>query len=112
MELLLWSIGIALSAIGLVELVRMGVFWLLRPKGSGKAAFFVMPEDGDDCEFLIRAGMARLQWMDWGDCRLVCVVGEEDRESQEICRVLQRRYPDLRLCKKEDLVYDSMQEDT
>lgn len=112
MELLFWSVGIALAALGLVELVRMGVFWLLRPRGKVKAAFFVMPEGADDCEFLIRAGMARLQWMDWRGCQLVCVIGEEDQGSQAICGVLQRRYPDLRLCKKDDLVYDSIQEDT
>ncbi|MGI6255309.1 MAG: hypothetical protein ACOYJZ_06710 [Acutalibacter sp.] len=112
MELLFWSGVIFLAALGLMELVRMGVFWLLRPRGKEPAALVVMPREADECEFLIRAGMARLQWMDWRGCQLICVVGEEDEGSQAICRVLQRRYPDLQLCKQSDLVYDSMNKDT
>ena len=111
MELVFWSGMIFLAALGLMELVRMGVFWLLRPRGTEPAALVVMPREADECEFLIRAGMARLRWMDWRDCRLICAVREEDQGSQAICRVLQRRYPDLRLCKRDDLVYDSTEEE-
>lgn len=65
MELLLEGAVVVLAALGLVEAVRMLVFWLLRPQSPGKGVLVVVPENGEDCEQLIRAGMARLKWMDW-----------------------------------------------
>ena len=65
MELLLEGAVVILAVLGLVEAVRMLVFWLLRPQSPGKGVLVVVPENGEDCEQLIRAGMARLKWMDW-----------------------------------------------
>ena len=63
MELIWGAVGIALAAVGLVELARVGLFWLLRPRQPGSAALVLLPRDGEDCEAFIRAGVARLQWM-------------------------------------------------
>ena len=68
-------------------------------------------EEGEECEQLIRAGLARLQWMDWGTCRLVCVNKRQDPQVEGICKVLERRYPQLTLCKTPDLVYHILQSD-
>ena len=72
MELLLEGAVVVLAVLGLVEAVRMLVFWLLRPQSPGKGVLVVVPENGEDCEQLIRAGMARLKWMDWPGGRLLC----------------------------------------
>ena len=78
MEIVFWSVTAALAALGLMELVRMLVFWLTRPLRPGALTLVLSIEDGEECEQLIRAGLARLQWMDWGPCRLVCVNKRQD----------------------------------
>ena len=95
MELIWGAVGIALAAVGLVELARVGLFWLLRPRRPGSAALVLLPRDGEDCELLIRAGVARLQWMGWPGCRLVCLNPGEDPNVEAICNIFQRRYPNL-----------------
>lgn len=105
MELLFWSVLAFLAALGLIELVRMGIFWLLRPVKPHSGALVVIPENGEECEQLVRGGIARLQWMDWGDCQVFCLNKNEDSQVEAICKILERRYPNLRLCKRDDLVY-------
>ena len=111
MELIWGAVGIALAAVGLVELARVGLFWLLRPQSPGKGVLVVVPENGEDCEQLIRAGIARLKWMDWPGGRLLCLPREEDPQAQAICKILERRYPQLSLCKRDDLVYHIMDDE-
>ena len=76
----------------------------------GSAALVLLPRDGEDCEALIRAGVARLQWMGWPGCRLVCLNPGEDPNVEAICNIFQRRYPNLELCKRPELVYDKENE--
>lgn len=109
MELVFWSVLAALAALGFIELVRMAVFWLLRPQRPGSGALVIAPRGSEDCEQLIRAGMARLQWLDWRGCPLVCLA-PEGSDAEAVCRVFQRRYPNLLLCKRDERVYDILQE--
>ncbi len=107
MELFLWGLGIFLAAVGLVELLRLGVFWLCRPQRPAGLWLAVAPRDGEECEHLVRAAAERVQWLGWrGPCTLLCVNGEGDPHIEAVCKILERRYPFLRLCKREDLVYD------
>ena len=80
-------------------------------QSPGKGVLVVVPENGEDCEQLIRAGMARLKWMDWPGGRLLCLPREEDPQAQAICKILERRYPQLSLCKRDDLVYHIMDDE-
>ena len=112
MELLGLSAVVFLAALGLLELVRMAVFWMLRPQRPHREALVVIPESDEDCEQLIRGGMARLRWMDWPDCKLVCLNRDDDPQVEAIARILERRYPQLRLSKPENLVYDILENET
>ena len=47
MELLFWSVLAFFAALGLIELVRMGIFWLLRPVKPHSGALVVIPESGE-----------------------------------------------------------------
>ena len=111
MEIVFWSVTAVLAALGLIELVRMLVFRLTRPLRPGAITLVLSIEDGEECEQLIRAGVSRLQWMGWGPCRLVCVNKRQDPQVEGICKVLERRYPQLTLCKTQDLVYHILQSD-
>lgn len=110
MELFFWSGVVVLSALGLVELVRLFLFWVLKPQRKDAGALVVIPQSGEDCEQIIRAGMARIGWMDWPGCQLVCLNPTGDPNVEAICKVLERRYPNLHLCKRDELVYDILSE--
>lgn len=111
MELLIWSLFAFLAVLGLVDLIRMGIFWLLRPSKPENGALVVIPTNGEDCEQLVRGAAARLRWLEWENCKLLCLNRNEDPQIEVVCKILERRYPNLRLCKRENLVYHMMEED-
>lgn len=96
-----------LAAVGLVELARVGLFWLLRPRQPGSAALVLLPGWGDARRS--SGGVARLQWMGWPAPAGVPQPGE-DPNVEAICNIFQRRYPNLELCKCPELVYDKENE--
>lgn len=110
MELLFWGLTAALSALGLVELIRLGIFWLLKPVVPVKGSWVLIPSNGEECEQLMRGAMARIRWMDWGEWKLLCLNEKEDPQVEAVCKILERRYPQLRLCKQDDLVYHIVEE--
>lgn len=107
MRILLWCLMIGLSALGATELIRLGVFRLLRPEKDSTVALVIVPKNGEDCEQLIRAALARLDWMDWGvPCKVICLNPQDDAHVEAVCNILHRRNPGLLLSKREDLVYN------
>ena len=107
MELFLWGLGALLAAIGLAELLRWLLFWVWRPVRPTELWLVVAPQNGEECETLLRAAVERVEWLNWkGPCSVLCVNREEDPHVEAVCKILERRYPTLRLCKKEERVYD------
>lgn len=95
-----------LMVFGITELVRVLVFWWTRPLTDRAFSLVIMPESAEDCESAVRAAAERMRWLDLkGPCRLICVNKSGDPEIDSICRFLMLRYPYLRVCKKENLVY-------
>lgn len=96
---------------GVTELVRVVVFWWMRPLTAGKFSVVVEPKGAEDCECAVRAAAERMRWLDLkGPCRLVCLNSRNDPEIDRICRFLALRYPYLEVFKPEDLVYNSKRE--
>ena len=110
MAWLFWALGVGLSVVGAVELVRGWVFWLLRPRKGAPLTLVVRPQGGEDCEALARAALARLEWLDWnGPCQVVCLYPGEDPQVETVCALLRRRHPGLWLCKNREMVYDRIE---
>ena len=102
-----------LMIFGVTELVRVIVFWWLRPDTSHAFSIVVAPESAEDCECVVRAAAERMRWLDFkGPCRLVCVNRTEDPEIDSICRFLSLRYPYLKVSKTGDLVYHILEDDS
>lgn len=111
MKLLFWGLFAFLAALGLVDLIRRGIFWLLKPLKPENGALVVIPTSGEDCEQLVRGAAARLRWLEWENCKLLCLNQSEDPQIEAVCKILERRYPNLWLCKQDDLVYHMIEED-
>ncbi len=110
MNILLCAAGAVLMILGAAELCRLVVFWATKPIEGGRLALLVFPQGAEDCEALVRAAAERARWMG-GGCGLICVLPEETPELLSICRFLRLRYPEMRVCKREELVYDSIKDE-
>ncbi len=95
-----------LMILGAAELVRLLVFWWTKPLDAGKFVLVTAPDSAEECEAVLRSAAERIRWLELkGPCRLICVNRRGDGEIDKICRLLALRYPYLRVCKTEDLVY-------
>lgn len=107
MNILLGVLCVVLMVLGVTELVRILIFWWLRPDTSREFSIVVEPESAETCEYLVRAAAERMRWLNFkGPCRLICVNRTADPEIDSICRFLALRYPYLKVSKTEDLVYN------
>lgn len=111
MNILLCVVCAVLMVFGVTELVRVVAFWWRRPETARRFTLVVAPEGPGDCEAVVRAVAERVRWLDLaGPCRILCLNLGEDPEVEKICRFLALRYPYLRVCKREDLVYHILDE--
>lgn len=111
MGVVVLTVCAVLMVLGVSELVRLLVFWWTKPLTEKPFAVVVRPHSAEDCEVTVRCAAERIKWLDMkGDYRLVCVNESESAEIDRICRYLMLRYPFLRVCKKQDLVYYCMDE--
>lgn len=112
MNIAICAVCAVLMILGAAELVRLLVFWWTRPLTEKKLTIVVAPKTAEECECVLRAAVERIRWLDLkGPCRLVCVHDGTDREMGKICRLLQLRYPFLRVCKPEELMYNLEEKD-
>lgn len=107
MNIVVCVICVVLMVFGVAELTRVLVFWWQKPLTSRGFLLVVEPRNAEECECTLRAAAERLRWLDCkGPCRLVCVNRRGDPEIDSICRFLMLRYPFLRVCKAEEVVYN------
>ncbi len=111
MNIVVCAVCVVLMVFGVTELVRVLTFWWTKPLTGKRFSLVIVPDGAEDCECAVRAAAERIRWLDLkGPCRLVCVNQSGDPEIDSICRFLTLRYPYLRVCKKEDLVYHCLED--
>ncbi len=111
MNIALWIVCGILAVLGVVELARLLVLWWSRPFSGKGFSLVVLPENAEECEYMVRAAAERLRWLELKTpCRLICVNLSGDPEINSICRVLSARYPMLRVSKAAELLYHCMEE--
>ena len=91
--------------IGLVEVFRSIVLFVLRPKGED-TAMTIVPICGhnEEAEYLLRSAAARVKWADNGrERRVICLDCGMDLETRMICEKLVHSYGFMELCTMEEL---------
>ena len=91
--------------IGLVEVIRSIVLFVLRPKGED-TAMTIVPICGhnEEAEYLLRSAAARVKWADNGrERRVICLDCGMDLETRMICEKLVHSYGFMELCTMEEL---------
>jgi hypothetical protein len=96
---------VLLGLIGVTELVRLIVFWMLSP-GRGEKMLIVVPVTGHDeeAEFVLRSAAQRAKWMGGKDeKRVLCVDCGMDEETRRICETICREYRFMEIVAPEEL---------
>lgn len=104
MNIVLCVVSVILMIFGITEVIRLLVFWWLKPDTAQAFTVVVIPEHQESCEALVRAAAERMRWLDLkGPCRLVVVNREGSREMDSICRFLSLEYPYLTVVGEQGL---------
>ena len=96
---------VLLGLIGVTEVVRLIVFWMLSP-GRGEKMLIVVPVTGHDeeAEFVLRSAAQRVKWMGGKDeKRVLCVDCGMDEETRHICEAICREYRFMEIVQPEEL---------
>ena len=106
--LFLMGIGAVCVVFGLVEIIRKTVFFFSDAKNcADRYILLVLPQTAGECEYLVRSAAERIRWQEWGEAmRLLCVIRDEDEETEKICEKLKEEYPYLHISKSTDLGYN------
>ncbi len=93
------------AVIGLTELCRVVLFWLIRPRKEEKMTVLVCVSGKDDTvEYRIRGALEKLRWMRHGGQKeILCVDCGMDAETRQICEAFANAHPCVRLCMAEEL---------
>lgn len=106
MDILLAIIGMVLMLMGVIEVIRRFVFWVMKTETSEGFTIVVTPEDGESCEYLLRSAAEKMRWLDLKvPCSLVCFNRQNDAEIDSICAALSTQYPFLTVSKPGELEY-------
>lgn len=96
---------VLLGLIGVTEVVRLIVFWMLSP-GRGVKMLIVVPVFGHDeeAEFVLRSAAQRAKWMGGKDeKRVLCVDCGMDEETRHVCELVCREYRFMELVTPDQL---------
>lgn len=98
---------VLLSIFGVVEVIRKIVFWTLKTENASEFSVVVIPENAEDCEYLIRSAAEKMRWLDFDEpARLICINEKEDPEIDSICEALSGKYPYLTVSKSFEIAYN------
>ncbi len=100
---LLKTMGFFLAVFGLVSLLRIFFFWLLRTENPGKFCIFIAFKGHDEqAEASLRSAVERSKWLDY-HAQVFCVDLGMDEETRKVCELVCRENRNLVLCTPDEL---------
>ena len=103
-EIIVKILFVLFALVGIAELFRMFLFWLLKTKNQGEL-YLVLSVKGHDeeVEISLRSALERVKWMRGSEVRLLCVDCGMDEETRRICDIMAEEYPEILFCYPEEL---------
>ncbi len=94
---------IVLALIGLLEILRTFIFWMLKTKNPGRL-FLVLSFRGHDeqAEIALRSAAERAKWIG-ENVQIVCVDLGMDEQTRRVCKMASEDNPGLWVVSPEDL---------
>ncbi len=104
-NIIVQGIIIVLCAIGVTEIIRSVILWLLRIKTKGDYCYIVLPLDKTctDAENRIRAAAAQIKWSDSGGAQtIICLDCGMDEETRAVCEKTAADYDMIAILTREE----------
>ena len=103
-ELIMKIVFVLLAVLGIAELFRLLLFWMLRTENPNRFYLSLSVKGHDEeVEIALRSALERVRWMGRGEVQLVCIDSGMDEETRRICEVMSEEYPEIRFCTPSDL---------
>jgi hypothetical protein len=104
LEIICKVIFVLVAIVGIADIFRVLMFWLLRTKNEGKL-YLVISIHGheEETEFILSSAIERIKFMPGKDKRLICLDKGMDEETRKICGIIRSQNPEVDICTPEEL---------
>ena len=93
-----------LAVIGIADILRTFLFWMLRTDNSGKLYLVISIHGHEErAEMMMSSAIERLKWMKGEDKKLICLNKEMDEETRKVCGIICAQNPGVAMCTPEEL---------
>lgn len=102
LNLIFKSIFAILAIIGIVEIVRLILFHILKTGNPGKF-MLMLPLSGHDeqAEYVLRSAIERARWF-YDDVQIVCLDRGMDEATRQVCEIICADNPEIILCTPDE----------
>ncbi len=92
------------AVLGLVEMFRRFLFWLLRTKNPGKFYLIVsIRGHEEEAELILRSACERLKWLPDRHAEMILVDSGMDQETRKICEMACCDLPEIHFCRPDEM---------
>ncbi len=104
LEIIAKIIFVLLSIVGIAEIFRIFMFWLLRSDNHGKLYLIISIHGHDEgAEITLSSAIERLKWIKGEDKKIICLNKGMDEETRKVCGIISAQNPGMEVCTPEEL---------
>lgn len=104
LEIIAKTIFVLLTIVGISEIFRVFLFWMLKSHNRGKLYLIVSFHGHDEsAEVSMESAIERLKWIRGEDKKLICVDRGMDDETSMVCKIIAHQNPGVEVCTPEEL---------
>ena len=104
LEIIAKTIFVLLAIIGISEIFRVFLFWMLQSHNRGKLYLIVSIQGHDEsAEVSMESAIERLKWIHGEEKKLICLDLGMDEETMLVCKIIAHQNPGVEVCTPEEL---------
>jgi hypothetical protein len=104
LEIIAKIIFALLAIVGIADIFRTFIFWLLQSNSQGKLYLIVSINGHEErAELILTSAIERLKWMKGKEKKLICLNKGMDEETKKVCGIISAQNPGVEICTPEEL---------
>lgn len=104
LEIIAKIIFVLLAIVGIADIFRTFIFWLLRTDNHGKLYLVISIHGHDEgAEIILSNGIERLKWINGEDKKLICLDKGMDEETRKVCGIISAQNSGVEICTPQEL---------
>ena len=101
-EVIIKTLFAVFAIVGIVELLRLFVIWLLKTDNTGSLYLVISFRGHDDqAETALRSASERARWLG-GDVQVICVDCGMDEQTRQICEIICTENSEILICTPDE----------